>query len=94
MEFENSSGNAEKRKRISVGWNGKLYLQRFASMLEELDKNLCMQMFLKRSDEPNAVEIPPRIHCFWKHCEKPWMQLEVNKLSGPNLPSESKQGQR
>ena len=39
MEFENSSGNAEKRKRISVGWNGKLYLQRFASMLEELDKN-------------------------------------------------------
>ena len=70
MEFENSSGNAEKRKRISVGWNGKLYLQRFESMLEELDKNLCMQMFLKRSDEPNAVEIPPGIHCYRRICEK------------------------
>ena len=70
MEFENSSGNAEKRKRISVGWNRKLYLQRFASMLEELDKNLCMQMFLKRSDEPNAVEIPPGIHCYRRICEK------------------------
>ena len=43
-----------------------------------------MQIILKRLDAPNAAEIPPRIHYFWRFCEKTWVQNEVKKLPGPN----------
>ena len=39
---------------------------------------------MKRLDAPNAAEIPPIIHYFWRFCEKTWVQNEVKKLPGPN----------